>query len=175
MAVSARLLLHETPPGHRGMPISDLLAADRIVMLVAPGSRDVVLDAAARLLAGNSPTSTPLLARALREREQLGSTGLGRGVAIPHARSTAFREPRAAFLRLSHPIDFGAADGEPVDLVCAMCVPDHFVEQHLDYLATLVERFSDAEFRESLRDAPDLSRLRQLLLDDNPFRSKAAR
>ncbi|MCD9029275.1 PTS sugar transporter subunit IIA [Luteimonas sp. BDR2-5] len=147
------------------MPFSDLLSADRIVMLVAPGSRDVVLDAAARLLAGNSPTTTPSLARALREREQLGSTGIGRGIAIPHARSAAFREPRAAFLRLSHPIDFGAVDGVPVDLVCAMCTPDHLVEQHLQYLAGLVEQFSDAEFREALREAPDLPRLRALMLE----------
>ncbi|WP_101925957.1 MULTISPECIES: PTS sugar transporter subunit IIA [Luteimonas] len=156
------------------MPFPDLLAADRIVMLVAPGSRDVVLDTAARLLAGNSPSTTPLLAQALRDREQLGSTGIGRGVAIPHARSTAFREPRAAFLRLSHPIDFGAGDGEPVDLVFAMCVPDHQVEQHLDYLASLVERFSDTEFREALRDAADLPRLRSLLLDGVQPRVPAA-
>lgn len=146
------------------MSFTDLLSADRIVMLVGPGSRDVVLDSAARLLAGNSPTLTPLLGRALREREQLGSTGIGRGVAIPHARSTAFREPRAAFLRLSHPIDFGAADGQPVDLVFAMCVPDHLVEQHLQTLSGLVEYFSDAEFRDELREARDLAGLRARLL-----------
>ena len=156
------------------MPFSDLLVADRIVMLVAPGSRDVVLDAAARLLAGNSPTTTPLLARALHDREQLGSTGIGRGVAIPHARSTAFREPRAAFLQLSHPIDFGAGDGTPVDLVCAMCVPDHLVEMHLEYLADIVERFSDAAFREALRAAADMPQLRALLLDDARFRATRA-
>lgn len=150
------------------MSFSDLLSADRIVMLVAPGSRDIVLDAAARLLAGNSPTTTPTLAQALRGREQLGSTGIGRGVAIPHARSTAFRESRAAFLRLSHPIDFGASDGQPIDLVFAMCGPEHLVEQHLQVLSGLVERFSDAEFRDALRDAPDLARLRGLLLDPTP-------
>ncbi|ATD68296.1 PTS fructose transporter subunit IIA [Luteimonas chenhongjianii] len=147
------------------MPFSDLLSADRIVMVVAPGSRDVVLDSAARLLAGNSPTLTPLLAHALRDREQLGSTGIGHGVAIPHARSTAFREPRAAFLRLSHPVDFNGADGQPVDLVFAMCVPDQQVEQHLQTLAGLVERFADAGFRDAVRHARDLSQLRGLLLD----------
>ncbi|NYZ63643.1 PTS sugar transporter subunit IIA [Luteimonas deserti] len=150
------------------MSFSDLLSADRIVMLVAPGSRDIVLDSAARLLAGNSPMTTPVLAQGLRDREQLGSTGIGRGVAIPHARSAAFREPRAAFLRLSHPIDFGASDGEPVDLVYAMCVPEHLVEQHLQILSGLVERFSDADFRDALREARDLPRLRGLLLDPAP-------
>ncbi|MEN4902537.1 PTS sugar transporter subunit IIA [Luteimonas sp. TWI1416] len=148
------------------MPLSDLLSADRIVMLVAPGSRDAVLDSAARLLSGNSPTMTPLLGRALREREQLGSTGIGRGVAIPHARSGAFHEPRAAFLRLSSPVDFGAADGESVDLVFAMCVPEHLVEQHLQFLSGLVERFSDGTFRDALRGARDRHALQALLLDD---------
>jgi len=155
------------------MSFSDLLSADRIVMLVAPGSRDVVLDSAARLLAGNSPTLTPLLGHALRERERLGSTGIGRGVAIPHARSTAFREPRAAFLRLSHPIGFAAADGQPVDLVFAMCVPDHQVEQHLHTLSGLVEYFADADFRDALREARDLTTLRGLLLEAAPRRATA--
>lgn len=156
------------------MSFSDLLSTDRIVMLVAPGSRYVVLDSAARLLAGNSPTLTPMLAHALRDREQLGSTGIGRGVAIPHARSTAFREPRAAFLRLSHPIDFNATDGQPVDLVFAMCVPDHQVEQHLQTLAGLVEHFSNADFRDGLRDARDLPQLRGLLIDPAPPAPRAA-
>lgn len=155
------------------MSFIDLLSADRIVMLVAPDSRDVVLDTAARLLAGNSPTLTPLLGHALRAREQLGSTGIGRGVAIPHARSAAFREPRAAFLRLSHPIDFNATDGEPVDLVFAMCVPDHQVEQHLQTLSGLVEHFSDPDFRDALRAARDLAQLRGLLLDAAPLADMA--
>ena len=53
----------------------------------------------------------------------------------------------------------------PVDLVFAMCVPEHLVEQHLQILSGLVERFSDAEFRDALRDARDLPQLRNLLLD----------
>lgn len=143
---------------------ADLLAADRIVMLVYPDPRDAVLDAAARLLSGGSPTLTPAIADGLRRREHLGSTAIGRGVAIPHCRSNAFSAPRAAFLRLSHPIDFGASDGQPVDLLFAMCVPEDSTQQHLQTLAELAEAFSDAEFRESLRDAPDIAALRLRLL-----------
>src|SRR5688500_19562979 len=102
---------------------SDLLAADLIVILDHPHPRDAVLDAAARLLSGGSPTLTPAIADGLRRREQLGSTAIGRGVAIPHCRSNAFSAPRAAFLRLAHGIEFAATDGQPIDLLFAMCVP----------------------------------------------------
>jgi len=154
----------------------DLLAADRIVMLVYPDPRDAVLDAAARLLSGGSPTLTPAIADGLRRREQIGSTAIGRGVAIPHCRSNAYSAPRAAFMRLAHPIDFAANDGEPVDLLFAMCVPEDLAQQHLQTLSELAERFADAGFREALRDAPDIASLRALLLatDDLAERREVA-
>src|SRR5690606_4534041 len=88
----------------RGMPYTDLLTADRIVQMVAPGTRDQVLDVAARLLGDDSPEQTPAIASGLRRREAVGSTGIGRGVAIPHCRSDACSEPRAAFIRLATPV-----------------------------------------------------------------------
>lgn len=146
------------------MPLADLLIAERIVMLTEPGDRDRVLDAAARVLAGGSPGATAVVGAALRERETLGSTALGHGVAIPHARSNAFDAARGAFLRLSHPVDFGARDNAPVDLVFAMCVPQHSPQLHLEVLSELAERFSSADFRDALRGAPGLPALRALLL-----------
>ena len=146
------------------MPLADLLIAERIVMLTEPGHRDHVLDAAARLLSNASPTMTTIIGDALRDREALGSTAIGRGVAIPHARSNAFDSARGAFLRLKHPVDFGAGDHMPVDLVFAMSVPEHSPQQHLEILSELAERFSDAEFRDALRGARDLRALRGILL-----------
>lgn len=146
------------------MPIADLLIAGRIVMLTEATSRDLALDAAARLLADASPTMTPVIGSALRERESLGSTAIGHGVAIPHARSRAFSDARGAFLRLDHAVDFGARDHAPVDLVFAMSVPEHASQQHLELLAELAERFSDRDFRDSLRDAPDVRALHAILL-----------
>ncbi len=144
------------------MPYTDLLAAERIVLLAAPGSRDQVLDAAARLLCSDAGSSTAL-ATGLREREAVGSTGIGHGVAIPHCRSGA-QVASAAFLRLSPPVDFGALDGAPVDLVFAMGVPGGSAQEHLDTLSELATRFADADFRDALRTAPDLAALRSLLL-----------
>ena len=142
------------------MPLADLLTAERIVLLTEPGDRDRVLDAAARLLTDASPAMTAAIGAALRERESLGSTAIGHGVAIPHARSNAFSAARGAFLRLEHPVDFGARDHAPVDLVFAMSVPEHSSQQYLEILAELAERFSSGEFRDALRDAPDVDALR---------------
>ena len=147
------------------MPISQLLTADRIVMLVEPGDRDGVLDAAARLLTDSAPGTTAAIGDSLRSRERLGSTAIGHGIAIPHGRTQAFTDARGAFLRLQQPVDFGASDGEPVDLVFAMAVPEHFTQQHLQLLSELAERFADPGFRAALRAAPDVSHLRRLLVD----------
>jgi len=146
------------------MPYTDLLAADRIVLLVAPGNRDAVLDAASRLLCDGSPSTTQAVAEALRAREHIGSTGIGHGVAIPHCRGNVHREARAAFLRLSAPVDFGAQDGEPVDLVFAMSAPAEGAQQHLETLSELASAFADAGFRDALRGARSLPALRRLLL-----------
>ena len=156
------------------MPYTDLLAANRIVQIVEPANRDQVLDAAARLLSGHSPEWTQPIADGLREREGVGSTGIGRGVAIPHCRSEASREPVAAFLRLATPVDFGAHDGQPVDLVFAMAVPGDHAQRHLDTLSELAGRFADADFRDSVRAARDITALRNLLLHDGMRRSRRA-
>ena len=147
------------------MPFQSLLAAERIVLLVEPGDRDAVLDAAARLLADSSPANTQVIGDSLRKRERLGSTAIGHGIAIPHGRTPAFDSARGAFLRLAEPVDFGASDGMPVDLVFAMAVPEHFTQQHLQLLAELAEQFADDGFRAALRAAPDAAALRALLLD----------
>ncbi|QDW66229.1 PTS sugar transporter subunit IIA [Luteimonas granuli] len=156
------------------MPYTDLLVADRIVQVVAPGTRDQVLDVAARLLSGDSPDWTGPIAEGLRGREALGSTGIGRGVAIPHCRSGALGEPVAAFLRLATPVDFKAHDGQPVDLVFAMASPRDRTQEHLDTLSELAGRFADPDFRETVREARDIAALRKLLLSGARRRAPAS-
>ena len=144
-------------------------------MLVEPGNRDGVLDAAARLLADASP-ATAAIGDSLRSREKLGSTAIGHGIAIPHGRTDAYDETRGAFLRLQQAVDFGASDGEPVDLVFAMAVPEHFTQQHLQLLSELAERFADPGFRAALRAAPDVRQPAQrLLLGARPHRDRHER
>lgn len=145
------------------LSLSEFLTADRIVMLDGPANREAVIDAAARLLA-DAPGSVAAVSDSLRQRERMGSTAIGHGVAIPHGRSNALNDTRAAFLRLRPGVDFEASDGEPVDLVFAMSVPEHFTQRHLQLLSELAQRFGDAEFRAALREAPDAARLRDALL-----------
>jgi nitrogen PTS system EIIA component len=147
------------------MSLSQFLSPDRIALLVEPASRDAVLEAAAHLLGDASAQSTAAIADSLRQRERMGSTAIGHGVAIPHGRSDSFAETRAAFLRLQPGVDFDAGDTMPVDLVFAMVVPAHFTQQHLQLLSELAERFADPAFRAALREAPDVDSLRMTLLD----------
>ena len=146
------------------MSLSDYLSDDRIILLIEATTRDTVLDAAARLLGNASQAATASIAHGLRQREKMGNTAIGHGVAIPHGRSDAFDTIRAAFLRLQPAVDFQAADDEPVDLVFAMAVPAHDTQQHLRLLSELAERFGDPGFRAVLRTAANVDELRAALL-----------
>ncbi|GAB2624577.1 PTS sugar transporter subunit IIA [Novilysobacter erysipheiresistens] len=145
------------------MPLQQLLDGDRIAILNTPGDRDAVIDAAAPRLA-TAAVDAATIGASLHAREQLASTAIGHGVAIPHGRVGGLATTRGAFLRLAEPVDFGAADGQPVDLVLAMAVPEHSLQEHLQQLAEVAEQFADAAFRERLRTAVDLAELRRCLL-----------
>ena len=147
------------------MPLTTLLTAERIAVAVQADDSDAVLVTAAQLLAADKPTLSVALADSLRQRERLGSTAIGYGIAIPHGRSNLFAEPRGAFLRLQRPIEFGASDDQQVDLVFALIVPEHFTQQHLQLLSELAERFADADYRAALREADDAETLQRLLAE----------
>lgn len=146
------------------MALQELLDAGRVAIIDAPGDVSAVMRTAARMLAGAGGDARAI-GEGLEERERLASTAIGRGVAIPHARVEDLEETRGAFLRLSPPVDFGAADGEPVDLVLAMAVPRHAMQGHLEVLAEVAERFSDPGFGALLRQARDHAELARHLLD----------
>ncbi|WP_372380728.1 PTS sugar transporter subunit IIA [Xanthomonas sp. NCPPB 1754] len=152
------------------MPLTDLMAAVRTVVSPA-ADRDTVLHAAADLLSCRQAGADELYAN-LCEREALGSTAIGHGIAIPHGRCPNLTGPRGALLRLDTPVSFGG--DEPVDLVFAMAVPAHYTHQHLMLLSELAERFSDADFRRNLRAAPNADALMALLADVPPAQASAA-
>ena len=89
------------------------------------------------------------------EREALGSTGFGRGVAIPHARIAGLSRPVAAFLRLERPVEFAAADGMPVDCVFGLLSPDQVGAVHLQALAGISRMMRDDRMHARLMAAPD--------------------
>ena len=156
------------------MHLLDLLAPARVLAGAKVSSKKRLLEHLAELLAEGDAGRERALFDSLCQRERLGSTGLGHGVAIPHGRSPALAVATGAVLRLSEPVDFGASDGEPVDLLFALAVPEHFTQQHLSLLAQLAEMFADAGFREQLRAAPDSESLYRLVADWRPGQSAAA-
>ncbi len=99
----------------------------------------------------------------LLERERLGSTGLGHGIALPHARLKDVSEVLGAFVQTAQGVDYDAADGEPVDLAFALLVPEAAHEEHLHLLAHLASLFSDARVRARLREARSAAELLQVL------------
>lgn len=145
------------------MPFLDLLPAGRVQTDLEVADKAQLLEHLAELLASGGDAAE--LRAALVARERLGSTGLGHGVAIPHGRSAGLAEARAAFVRLREPLDFGAPDGAPVDLVAALVVPAHFTDQHLMLLAELAEMFSDPNVTGALRAAADAPALRAELAE----------
>lgn len=148
------------------MSLADQLADVHASVLNAI-DHDAVPDAAAGMLACRQAGADELRS-SLLARERLGSTAIGHGIAIPDGRSPTLEAPRGALLRLQPAVDFNAADGQEVDLVFAMAVPDHYTHQHLMLLSELAERFSDESFRAALRNAPDAQAMRTLLLDQPP-------
>ncbi|MEO6040726.1 MAG: PTS sugar transporter subunit IIA [Croceibacterium sp.] len=99
----------------------------------------------------------------LEERERLGSTGFGRGVAIPHARVPGINRPVAVLLKLRQPVDFAAADGMPVDLVFGLLSPENSGATHLHALAAISRLVRDERIHDALSDAPDAEALYGLL------------
>jgi PTS system nitrogen regulatory IIA component len=100
---------------------------------------------------------------ALLDRERMGSTGVGHGVAIPHGRIKGLNEAAGCFVRLKQPIAFEAADGKPVLFAFVLLVPERATDQHLQILSELAQLFSDKKLRESLATVPDVETAHQLL------------
>lgn len=99
----------------------------------------------------------------LSERERLGSTALGYGVAIPHGRIKGLKQATGAFFRLSPPLEFEAPDHRPVNLCFILLAPADANESHLQILGELAQLFGDPVMRERLNHAPDAATLFTLL------------
>ena len=146
------------------MLVSDLLSPERVLPSVRATSKKRLLEMISQALVQHDASLNPReIFESLCARERLGSTGLGHGVAIPHGRVNSSSVPQAIFVRLSKPLAFDAVDGEPVDLLFALAVPEDCGQEHLKLLAHIAELFSDPELLEELRAAESSGRLLQLL------------
>ena len=143
---------------------SDLLSPGRVLAGVRINSKKRLLELISLTLAKKNPElNSKEIFESLCAREHLGSTALGNGVAIPHGRISGTEEVEAVFLLLIKPLPFDADDGEPVDLIFALAVPNACTEDHSKLLSNIAERFSDTDLLEQLRGAQDANEIWQLL------------
>jgi PTS system nitrogen regulatory IIA component len=133
------------------------------VAILDATDKQAVLDALSRTFAQGWGLDAGEVLEQLEERERLGSTGFGRGVAIPHARIGGLQRPVAALLKLRQPIDFAAADGLPVDLVFGLLSPENSGASHLHALAAISRLMRDERVHEALSEAPNEAALFSLL------------
>lgn len=148
------------------MPISELLTESLTLCHIDAVSKKRVLEIASQALAAEiDELEAEDVFSALLNRERLGSTGIGDGVAIPHCRLAGCNRALALLITLKEPIDFDAIDSRPVDLLCCLLVPEDAATEHLQTLAGLAELFSQSEIRETLRSATDAATLYSCFLN----------
>lgn len=145
------------------MDLGDLLAPEGIVSSLKAKNKKQVLQELAEKAAGITGVSAREIYDTLLQRERLGSTGFGRGIAIPHVKLRAIKKIVCVFARLAEPVDFDAHDGDPVDLVFVLLAPEHASGDHLKALARISRVVRDPAMLEHLRRAGGVSELKAYL------------
>ncbi|HCA22918.1 MAG TPA: PTS IIA-like nitrogen-regulatory protein PtsN [Pseudomonas sp.] len=148
------------------MQIDHILTPERTFSGVQGGSKKRVLELIGKLVAQHTNLDPDAIYENLIAREKLGSTGFGNGIAIPHCRLEDCHQAIGALLQLDGKIDFDALDGQPVDLIFVLLVPQEATEQHLQILKMLAGKLDRADLREALRAAPDADALYRVMVND---------
>ena len=143
------------------MQLSDIITPQRVVSSLEGASKKRVLELTAEFIAEESQMDSEDIYQGLIDRERLGSTGIGYGVAIPHCRmaSLSTEETRGYLIQLNQGVDFDSIDGQPVELLFVLLVPESTNQMHLNLLAQLADCFSNDQFRRKLQMGTDASEL----------------
>jgi PTS system nitrogen regulatory IIA component len=135
--------------------IGDILSEDDIILDLEAANKTSAFDYIANFLKRRHGLDAERVRASLAEREELGSTGLGRGVAIPHARVEGLHQAAAVFARLKIPIAFDAPDAKPVSDMLVLFLPEQPNDEYLKVLALVAEMFCDTSFRATLSSLDD--------------------
>jgi len=149
--------------------VSRLLPVNHVVLDMDVSSKKRLFEQIGLLFENSRQIPRARVFDSLFDREKLGSTGLGFGVAIPHGRIKSLKEPACAFVRTASGIPFESPDGEPVRLVFSILVPEHATEAHLTLLSELAQMFSDAGLREALCATQDIQAAHRLITEWSPY------
>lgn len=145
------------------MDLADLLVPDGIVPSLKATCKKQVLQELSQYAAEMTDLDARSIYETLLQRERLGSTGLGRGIAIPHVKFRSLSKIICIFARLEEPVDFDSHDNEPVDIVFLLLAPEHASGDHLKALARISRLVRDPDTLERLRQASDQSQLYEIL------------
>lgn len=133
------------------MPLESIISPNLTFCNIEGVSKKRLLETSAELIASKVDVNPDEVYKALIAREQLGSTGLGNGIAIPHSRIPKCEDTIGCLVKLANPIDFDAIDNNPVDLLFFLLVPENTIEGHLEVLRTLAELFKSKSYCDNLR------------------------
>lgn len=150
------------------MKILDIVSPEAILDELQSDTKEGVLRELSAVLSGMVPSLPPeTIASILLERETLGSTGIGDGVAIPHGKSAGLERLVAAFGRSRKGVPFDSLDGQPAHLFFVIMAPEYSAGMHLKALARISRLLKDERFRRSLLEAADADELRRVLQEED--------
>ena len=142
---------------------ADLVPPGGILLDLGVPSKDALLAALANVAAAQTGIAATTILERVRERETLGPTGFGQGAAIPHARLPGLVGVVAIVARLGTGVDYGALDGDPVDIAVLLLSPEGAGADHLKALARISRALRDPAILAALRTAPDIAALHQVI------------
>ena len=145
------------------MPLTDLVAPNAVILALKVNSKKQAIQEMAARAASVSTQNERLIFETLLQRERLGSTGIGHGVAIPHGKLPKLDKLFGVFARLDRPIDFEALDGQPVDLIFLLLAPEGAGADHLKALAKVARLLRDPDTAHKLRESRDAEALYAVL------------
>ena len=148
--------------------IAKLLPVQNVLPDLDVSSKKRVFEHAGLLFENNHQIARSQVFDSLFAREKLGSTGLGQGIAIPHGRIKGLKEAVGAMIRMREPIPFDAPDGQPVNLIFVLLVPERATDLHLQILSELAQMFSDQAFRDQLLAATSADTMHRLIAEWQP-------
>jgi nitrogen PTS system EIIA component len=145
------------------MPLTDLVAPNAVIPALKVNTKKQALQELATRAAELTGQSERGVLEILLQREKLGSTGVGNGIAIPHGKLAKLGRLFGLFARLDRPVDFDALDGQPVDLIFLLLAPEGAGADHLKALARVARLLRDGDIARKLRDSRDLDAIYAVL------------
>ncbi|KMV30141.1 PTS sugar transporter [Photobacterium swingsii] len=149
------------------MQLRSVLSLDCTKSAVHCSSKKRALEIISEIAADHLDQNPQPLFECMLNREKMGSTGIGNGIAIPHGRITQSDEAIAILIQCDNPIEFDAIDNQPVDLLFALLVPDALCKEHLKTLSSMAEKLSNKQVCKQLRTAKSDQELYQIMTNDS--------